>query len=98
MKKGNMRKLEENLFKSKQQICDWIMNMSVKDYYEFMSILTEGKSILEDIDNIPLEAFYTCTQCKDEHAEDCETGDAISTCYKFFCEHYGIEGKESEVN
>lgn len=56
--------LKEKLFKSKQQICDWIMNMSVKDYYEFMSILTEGKSIIEDIDNIPLEAFYTCTNVK----------------------------------
>lgn len=80
---------------SKRAICDWIMAMSVKDYYDFMGMVMENTQI-SVIETINGEMFFSCKQCMQENGDECEERDIDdgSKCYQFFCEHYGIK----EVN
>ena len=78
-----------NLTDSKKAVCGWIMGMTVKEYFDLVTVLENMQiPVTESIS----EEFYNCRQCESEHREECEKSgmDDLSKCYKFFCEHYGI--------
>lgn len=80
-----------NLQESKRAVCDWIMAMQVRDYFEFMNMVLENTDI-PAVETITGEMFFSCRQCTKEHEEECERLgiDDGTKCYQFFCEHYGI--------
>lgn len=84
-----------NLVYSKKAICDWIMSMTVKEYFDFMGSVLENMPI-PVAETITEEMFYSCRQCDKEHGEECEKigTDDLSKCFRFFCEHYGIKEEE----
>lgn len=87
------------MLNSKKAVCDWIMGMTAEEYFDFMGSVSNNMPLLV-IKEIPEEIFYSCSQCEKEHGEECEENDMddLSKCFRFFCEHYGIRGRDSHEN
>lgn len=71
------------LNEAKKDLCDWIMNLTVREFFDLSSFLEAGY-------DIPGRIVYSCSECKKEYNPSCEAPNE-KQCFQYWCRHYNIE-------
>ena len=74
--------------RTKLLICEIIMEMNERDFYDFCSDLEyKGFKQFESV-------IFSCEKCKEENGvpDDCDCSDC---CFDYWCKHYGINKEDN---
>lgn len=91
-KKPDSSKKLNKLDICKTNLFEWLLNMTPKDFYIFCSLL-------EDNYDVPEGLLYSCKECAKENSSFCDMHDICEErCFRFFCEHYGLDYHAQKKN